>query len=62
MKRVLFLCTGNYYRSRLAEILFNHLAKERTLDWHADSSGLNGQADGIVNSGPLSHFTRQYVA
>ncbi|MGN6369279.1 MAG: low molecular weight phosphatase family protein [Phycisphaerae bacterium] len=62
MKRVLFLCTGNYYRSRFAEILFNHLAKERHLDWHADSSGLNVQADGIVNSGPLSRFTREYVA
>ena len=23
MKTVLFLCTGNYYRSRFAEILFN---------------------------------------
>ena len=24
---VLFLCTGNYYRSRFAEILFNHAAQ-----------------------------------
>ena len=25
-KTVLFLCTGNYYRSRFAEILFNSVA------------------------------------
>ena len=25
-KTVLFLCTGNYYRSRFAEELFNHEA------------------------------------
>ena len=62
MKRVLFLCTGNYYRSRFAEILFNHLAPQHNLDWHAESSGLHVQSDGIINSGPLSRFTRQYVA
>jgi protein-tyrosine phosphatase len=62
MKRVLFLCTGNYYRSRLAEILFNHLAQQRNLDWHAESSGLNVQSDGIINSGPISKYTRQFLA
>jgi protein-tyrosine-phosphatase len=25
-RTVLFLCTGNYYRSRLAEIVFNSVA------------------------------------
>jgi protein-tyrosine phosphatase len=25
-KDILFLCTGNYYRSRFAEILFNSVA------------------------------------
>jgi protein-tyrosine phosphatase len=62
MKRVLFLCTGNFYRSRFAEILFNHLAKENGLDWTADSSGLHVQADGIINTGPLSRFTRDALA
>ena len=38
--RVLFLCTGNYYRSRFAEILFNSLAQEAGLDWVAGSCGL----------------------
>ena len=37
---VLFLCTGNYYRSRFAEMLFNHLAVESQLNWKADSRGI----------------------
>src|SRR5438067_2061883 len=36
----LFLCTGNYYRSRFAEILFNHRASHLRLDWRAESRGL----------------------
>jgi len=39
-RRVLFLCTGNFYRSRFAEHLFNHLAVEAGLRWRADSRGL----------------------
>jgi protein-tyrosine phosphatase len=49
-KKVLFLCTGNYYRSRFAEMLFNALASRENLDWHADSRGL---ALGISNVGPV---------
>ncbi len=56
MKRVLFLCTGNYYRSRFAEELFNHLAPHRNLDWVAESRGLRVRPDGSVNVGPLSFF------
>jgi protein-tyrosine phosphatase len=40
MPEVLFLCTGNYYRSRYAEALFNHEAGLRGLDWRAFSRGL----------------------
>ena len=36
-KRVLFICSGNYYRSRLAEILFNHAAAAAGLAWEAGS-------------------------
>jgi protein-tyrosine phosphatase len=53
-QRVLFLCTGNYYRSRFAEILFNWQARERGLDWTADSRGLALDA---CNNGPISRHT-----
>jgi protein-tyrosine phosphatase len=39
-KRLLFICTGNFYRSRFAEAVFNHLAEERGLRWWAFSRGL----------------------
>ena len=50
---VLFLCTGNYYRSRFAEILFNALADESGLDWRAESRGLAIEL-GTRNVGPIS--------
>jgi protein-tyrosine phosphatase len=31
-----FFCTGNYFRSRFAEILFNHVAHEANLNWQAE--------------------------
>ena len=40
MRQLLFLCTANYYRSRFAEMLFNHLAAQHQLDWVADSRGI----------------------
>ncbi len=40
MPEILFLCTGNYYRSRYAEAWFNHEAARRGLDWRAFSRGL----------------------
>ena len=40
MLKLLFLCTANYYRSRFAEILFNHLAAQYQLNWMADSRGI----------------------
>jgi phosphoglycolate phosphatase-like HAD superfamily hydrolase/protein-tyrosine-phosphatase len=52
-RTVLFLCTGNYYRSRYAELLFNHLAAARGLDWRAASRGLALER-GAANVGPLS--------
>ena len=32
-RTVLFLCTGNYYRSRFAEIIFNSVAGKMGLPW-----------------------------
>lgn len=40
MTTVLFLCTGNYYRSRFAEVMFNHLAREQGVRARAISRGL----------------------
>jgi protein-tyrosine phosphatase len=52
-RTVLFLCTGNYYRSRFAEELFNALARRAGLLWRADSRGLALER-GVFNVGPLS--------
>jgi len=38
--RVLFICTGNYYRSRFAEAVFNHHAEALNMPWRAFSRGL----------------------
>lgn len=38
--KVLFLCTGNYYRSRFAEEYFNARAESERLEWQADSRAL----------------------
>jgi protein-tyrosine phosphatase len=55
MKKVLFLCTGNYYRSRFAEKLFNHLAAQKKLNWQADSRGLALER-GVNNLGAISVY------
>src|SRR4051794_13583046 len=53
-RTVLFLCTGNFYRSRFAELYFNAGATERQLGWRADSRGLQLWPDNI---GPISRHT-----
>ena len=55
---LLFLCTGNYYRSRFAEELFNHRAGLADLNWRAFSRGAaeRGSPD---NVGPMSQFALQ---
>src|SRR5438477_11956942 len=52
-KTVLFLCTGNYYRSRYAEILFSSVAGRMGLPWRASSRGLALER-GIKNVGPMA--------
>ena len=54
---VLFLCTGNYYRSRFCELYFNYLTKGK--DLHADSRGL--WAYRKINEGFISPHTIQFM-
>ncbi len=44
---VLFLCTGNYYRSRFAELYFNHLAETAGVSLRAQSRGLMSDVYGL---------------
>ena len=62
MRTVLFLCTGNYYRSRFAEGLFDDLARRAGLDWRATSRGLAIAERGHENVGPISAHTRREMA
>ena len=54
-RRLIFVCTGNYYRSRLAELLFNHYASPLGLRWHAESRGLmvSGRIRGLADEAHL---------
>lgn len=52
-KTILFLCTGNYYRSRLAEVLFVSVARKMGLPWDAFSRGLALER-GVNNIGPMA--------
>jgi protein-tyrosine phosphatase len=60
-KTVLFLCTGNYYRSRFAEILFNSVAGKMGLPWKAISRGLALERGG-GNIGPISKSAMKALA
>ncbi len=55
---LLFICTGNYYRSRFAEAVFNYHASARELSWRAASRGL---AVGPTPF-PLSPFAAERLA
>ena len=52
-KLILFLCTGNYYRSRFAEVLFVFVAKKMGLPWIASSRALALER-GVNNVGPMA--------
>lgn len=56
---VLFLCTGNYFRSRFSEELFNHWARRMNLPWHAESRGLMEDMSSLKaqNIGKISRHT-----
>src|ERR1044071_8423841 len=52
-RKLLFICTGNYYRSRFAEMLFNAQAAKFNLHWKADSRGIETST---YNIGPIYPF------
>ena len=54
MQKLLFLCSGNYYRSRFAEEYFNHLAESKGIRWKAYSKGLSENMPSPNNPGPIS--------
>jgi protein-tyrosine phosphatase len=56
-KKVIFVCSANYYRSRYAEHYFNWLADQESLGWEADSRGLMVGTWG--NIGPISSHTTE---
>lgn len=56
MHEVLFICSGNFYRSRFAEALFNHAAERRGLAWRAFSRGLATYL--VDGAGVISTHTR----
>jgi protein-tyrosine phosphatase len=57
-QRVLFICTGNYYRSRFAEAIFNFHAEQRQIPWTAFSRGLAVH----LAEGYLSTFTTEALS
>ena len=58
-KGILFICSGNYYRSRFAEEYFNHLADKHNLEWVANSKGLSQNMPNPGNPGPISANTME---
>lgn len=61
MNKILFICTGNFYRSRFCEGLFNFLSRKQGLGWEAFSRGLDVQtADkaSVIHHGEVSKDTK----
>ena len=52
-RSALFICTGNFHRSRFAEHLFNAVARERGLRWTASSRGTNVEGSRTFFKGRL---------
>ena len=54
---ILFICTANYYRSRFAEMYFNHLAEQSGIPARADSAAFEMARWRTYNPGDLSVHT-----
>lgn len=59
--RIMFLCTANYYRSRVCEEIFNHHAASQRLNWDAYSRALR-ESPATLNPGPMSQFAVEFLA
>ncbi len=57
--RLMFICTGNFYRSRFAEHRFEQLGAEIGLDWTAKSRGMRGWDTGA--RGRMSPHSVEYL-
>jgi protein-tyrosine phosphatase len=60
MNNILFICTGNYYRSRFAEIVFNDVAKRQEIAAVAYSRGF--RLNPAKNKGILSPHAISYLS
>ena len=61
-KKVLFICTGNFYRSRFAEAVFNFHANQRKLTWQAYSRGLAIHwADGLLSPATAAALSARQI-
>jgi len=61
-RKVLFLCSGNFYRSRFAEALFNHRAAAAGLTWRADSRAVDLPGSRKYIRGPVSPYCVEGLA
>lgn len=64
--KVLFLCSGNYYRSRFAEEYFNARAQREGIRWQADSRALRRELlnkdDTVISKVTLEALERLGIA
>lgn len=60
MTKLYFICMGNYYRSRLAEELTRHYAREHDLEIKVDSGGLS-RIPNPNNPGTIAKATLRYL-
>ncbi len=60
MRQILFICSGNFYRSRFAEAVFNFHAANRDLPLRAFSRGLATHL--VLHAGDISLHTRLALA
>lgn len=61
MKRIYFVCMGNYYRSRLAEELAVYYAAQYEVEIQVDSGGLT-DIEHSNNVGPIASSVLRYLA